>query len=308
MTEIIKTLKVKLTEVVERMPYKGLLFSGGLDTSILASLNPNIVGITVSLGPEADDLPYAISLAKLLGIKHYHKMVDIDEAIEGIPCVIKILRSFDPALPNDLVVYFALQHALDLGLDAVATGDGSDELFAGYSFMKDMADLEIYIQKISKYMTFSSNELGQFFSVKIIQPYLDRSILDYALKIPSGLKIKEYKGKLWGKWILRKAFEDVLPKRVIWQKKRPLEYGSGMRRLRQIVSSKVSDEEFERNPYPIRFISKEHFYYYKIFKEVVGDIPEPKEDQNPCPGCGAGINPEGFHCKICGYVLDWRLR
>lgn len=308
MTDIIRNLKSKVTEVVERTPYKGLLFSGGLDTSILASLNAKIVGVTVSLESEAGDIPYAVSLTKHLNIKHFHRKVEIDEAIESIPCVIKILKSFDPALPNDLAVYFGLEFAKDLGLDTVATGDGSDELFGGYSFMKELDDLEAYIRKISKQMSFSSNDIGEFFGIKIIQPFIETSIIDYALRIPVDLKIRRYEDKLWGKWILRKAFEDVLPKEIIWQNKRPLEFGSGMTRLRKIISDRVSDEEFKENTFPIKFMNKEHFYYYKIFREVIEEIPRPKDGEINCPGCGVGVGQDSFHCRICGYVLDWRVR
>ena len=74
---------------------------------------------------------------------------------------------------------------------------------------------------------------------------MDKEIIDFALQIPVDLKIRRYNGKVCGKWILRKAFEDILPKELIWQDKRPLEYGSGMHRLREIISSEISDDEFE---------------------------------------------------------------
>jgi asparagine synthase (glutamine-hydrolysing) len=246
-------------------------------------------------------------LAKLLNIEYFHRKVDVDEAIDAIPQVVKILKSFDPAIPNDLVVYFGLKKALKLGIDEIATGDGSDELFGGYSFMQDMDNLETYIRKIAEKMHFSSNELGESFGIKIIQPFIAMDIIDFALQIPDDLKIRRYSGKVWGKWVLRKAFEDVLPQDIIWQGKRPLEYGSGMRRLRQVISDKVTDYEFRGGFSPIKFINKEHFYYYKIYREVVGEIPKPKDDEKTCPGCGAGINSSDFHCKICGNVLDWRL-
>lgn len=305
MTDLIRNLKNRLTDVVERTSYKGLLFSGGLDTSILASLNAKVVSITVSLESEADDIPYAVSLAKHLNMKHFHRKVEIDEAIENIPCLMKILKSFDPALPNDLAVYFGLKFAKDMGLDTIATGDGSDELFGGYAFMKDIADLESYIQKISQRMSFSSNDIGKFFNITIIQPFLNRSIVDYALKIPANLKIREHNSKLWGKWILRKAFEDLLPKEIVWQSKRPLEFGSGMTRLREVITRKISDDEFKekQQTYPVKFLNKEHLYYYEIFRRIGGSIPATKTGEKPCPGCGAGLKINAFHCKVCGYVL-----
>lgn len=82
-----------------------------------------------------------------------------------------------------------------------------------------------------------------------------------------------------------------------------------MTKLREIISQKISDEEFKEisESSPIRFINKEHFYYYKIYMDVIGEIPKPDKEQKQCPGCGTGINLGSFHCKVCGYVLNWRL-
>lgn len=306
MKEIIKNLKDLLSGTVKESAYKGLLFSGGLDTSILAAIKPRVIGITVSLESEGEDLHYSGVLAKHLKIEHIHRKVDPEEAIDAIPEVVKILKSFDPAIPNDLVVYFGLKCARELGIDEIGTGDGSDELFGGYSFMEEMDDPEAYIQRIAKKMYFSSNDLGDFFGIKVVQPFMNRDVMNFALQIPSDLKIRRYNGKVWGKWILRKAFEDLLPGDIIWQSKRPLEYGSGMRRLRQVISERVPDEEFRGDFRPVKFINREHLYYYKIYRKYVGEIPKPKDGEKTCPGCGAGINMDGFHCKICGNVMDWR--
>ena len=58
--------------------------------------------------------------------------------------------------------------------------------------------------------------------------------------------------------------------------------------------------------YPINFLNKEHLYYYEIYRKEIGEIPKPKGTQKECPGCGAGMERTGFHCKICGYVSEWR--
>jgi len=305
MTEEFKTLRYLLSEAVQRQPYDGLLFSGGLDTAVIAALNPKVIAVTVSLENNAEDIYYSNLLAKEFGFKHVHYAVDIDEALGAIPDVVRILRSFDPAIPNDLAVYFGLKKAKELEIARIATGDAGDELFGGYSFMQDLEDLNGYIRKISRTMAYSSNDIGRALELEVVQPFTDKNVIDFALTLPREMKIREDNGRIWGKWIIRKAFEDILPKEVAWQSKRPLEHGSGMARLREIISARIADEEFKRKQqaYPVKFLNKEHLYYYEVYRKVVGEVPLPKEDQIACPGCGAGIARDAFHCKVCGYVL-----
>ena len=306
MQVLIDEIRKKLKCAVDESRAEGLLLSGGLDSSILASLAPDVSGFTVTLEPYGEDGEYAKILTRILQVKYYHRMIGIDEAFHSIPTVIGILKSFDPAIPNDIAAYFALKLAREKGAKNVMTGDGSDELFAGYSFMFDLPNLESYIRGLKGKMHFSSNILGQKLGVEIGQPYLSHEMIELALKIPKHLKIRVEEGKTWGKWILRKAFEGVLPPEIIWQDKRPLEYGSGTRRLRRIISEKISDEEFEekRRAYPVRFMSKEHLFYYQIYRKVVGEIPAPKAGQAACGGCGAGIEKEANHCRICGGIQN----
>lgn len=303
MKEKFKTLRYLLSEAIRRFSYEGLLFSGGLDTSVIAVLNPKIEAVTISLEGAAEDVYYSKLLARKFGLKHTHYTVDVEEALLAIPEVIRILRSFDPAIPNDLAVFFGLKKAKELGINSIATGDASDELFGGYSFMKEIGNLEAYIRRITKTINFSSNDICGFFGLKIVQPFADENVIDFALRLPRRMKIRKENGKIWGKWIVRKAFEDILPCEVVWQSKRPIEYGSGMTRLREIITKNISDDEFKEKQqvYSVKFLNKEHLYYYEIFRKVIGAIPTPKHAEKPCSGCGAGLVLNAFHCKICGY-------
>ncbi len=299
-------LRELLVQAVRKRPFEAILFSGGLDSSIVAALNPKAAGITVSLENEAEDISYANRLAQTLGMRHIHRPVSREEAIQALPEVIQILKSFDPALPNDLAAYFGLLKARGMGFHTLGTGDGSDELFGGYSFMAELENCEAYIARMSKTMSFSSNTLAEFLGLELNQPFLDSDVFDLALKIPISEKIRADHGKTWGKWILRKTFESMLPPELAWQSKRPLEIGSGMTRLREIIESRVSDHDFQAGRGKMHFFNKEHFYYYRIYREVVGEIPLPQANEKICPGCGTGVNLKKFHCKLCGYVMDWR--
>jgi asparagine synthase (glutamine-hydrolysing) len=286
---------------VRKHPADAVLFSGGLDSAIVLYLNP-CAAVNVKFEDFGEDSEYADFISRDLNINIVRRIVDREEALEAVPEVIKVLKSFDPAIPNDLAAYFGLIEAKKLGYEKILTGDASDELFGGYSYMRDMEDLEGYIRRLSENMVFNSNRLGEELEMKILQPYIGLS--EFACSIPTDLKIRKENEELFGKWILRKAFEDIIPGEIIWQSKRPLEYGSGMTGLRDIIESMVPDEEYNEavKTCQVSFISKEHYYYYKIYMGVVGEIPKPGEEEISCPGCGAGMRKKKSHCWVCGWV------
>lgn len=306
MQVLTREIRTKLKRAVNEAAADGLLLSGGLDSSILASLAPHVSAFTVTLEPHGEDEEYTKMLTRTIRVKYHHKTIGIDEALRSIPSVIGILKSFDPAIPNDIATYFGLKLAKEKGAKSVMTGDGSDELFAGYSFMFDLPNLESYIQGLRGKMRFSSSILARKMGIEIRQPYLSREMLELASRIPRDLKVRVEGKRRCGKWILRKAFEDILPPNIVWQNKRPLEYGSGTVRLRRIISEKISDQEFEDKSRAcrVRFMSKEHLFYYQIYRKVVGEIPAPSAGQAACAGCGTGIKREANHCRICGTVQN----
>ncbi|MDI6776138.1 MAG: asparagine synthase-related protein [Syntrophales bacterium] len=301
-------LKKRFAEAVNRRRAEGLLFSGGLDSALVAAQAKDCRAISVGLESYGEDGYYADTVAKFLKLEHYHKTVKIEEAIATIPEVIGILKSFDPAIPNDVPVYLGLKLARELGIRSMMTGDGSDEIFVGYDFMREMKNLEQYMSRMHSAMQFSANKIGDTFAIDIRQPFLDKEFMKFSQGIGLDFKIKRDKGQTWGKWILRRAFAGVLPEEILWQSKRPLEYGSGMAEMRKVVESRVSDEEFEegKRRFPIRFWNKEHFYYYRIYREVVGEIPAPQKGEKICGCCGTGMDQRAFHCHVCGDVTEWR--
>jgi asparagine synthase (glutamine-hydrolysing) len=308
--EACNTLRSLLSDAVARNDAEALLLSGGLDTSILAALatdqGKSKKALTVALaGTRAPDLKYARKVAQKFRYEHHLICLTENEALKKMPEVIKAVRSFDPALPNDLTIYFALQEAKDLGIKSVMTGDGADELFAGYSYMHELSPdaLNKYIKVISKTMWFSSNKLGASLDVEIKQPYLDKKIVDFALGIDPGLKVKEINGRKYGKWLLRKAFEEELGE-VAWRAKEPIEFGSGTTKIRDSIRRKISDAEFEekKREYELEFMNKEHLFFYEIYKEVVGKIPKSLgKGKKECPLCKAELPENRHHCYICGF-------
>jgi asparagine synthase (glutamine-hydrolysing) len=298
--DICEQLRSKLKEAVGRSRTDGILLSGGLDTSILAFVARPSVGFTVALkGSPASDLVYSEKIAKLLGIQHKKMEFTTEEALATLHEVIKILKNFDLALPNDLSIYFALELARENRISSVMTGDGADELFAGYSYMAELSpeDLGRYIRRLSRNWHFSAGYLGRALGVEIKQPFLDGDFVRFALEISPELKVKDGIGK----YILRKSFEDLMPPEIVWRRKEAIEYGSGSTKLHEIINNMVTDEEFQSagEGVDIKFISKEHFFYWRIYNQVVGKIPRARDDEISCPCCGAAMGV--YHCPTCGF-------
>jgi asparagine synthase (glutamine-hydrolysing) len=302
-----------LEESIKRNLSEGLLLSGGLDTSILAGLaarwrKPDC--ITVALrGAPAPDIEYARQVAALFGLKHDVHYFDEEELEEGIYASITVLKTFDPMeVRNSAAAYVGLKTARNRGLKTVMTGDGGDELLAGYSFFFGLnpEQLDTALNKMWETMSFSSVHLAKSLGIEAKLPFLDPEFEELAKGLDASLKVKEKKGRTYGKWILRKAFEGLISPALAWREKAPLEIGTGTTILPSIFDSRISEEEFNRmkrkyyEKDKVRIRDKEQLYYYEIYRKECG-IPEVKVGEGRrCPDCGAGVGDSVDFCRTCG--------
>jgi asparagine synthase (glutamine-hydrolysing) len=261
----------------------GVWLSGGVDSSVIAALARPFVDrlYTFSAGIEgAPDLQYARQVAQHIGVDHYERIYSVDEMLVVLNKVIYHLESFDAPLVHSAVSNYLVSELASDYVPFVLSGEGGDELFAGYEYQKEYqseVQLTLSIQAaISALHNTALQRVDRSAAAHctgVSVPFLDPGVVQYALAIPARWTIRG--SHKMEKWPLRQALIDTLPGDVIWRKKSKFWEGSGTgETLTNHAESTVSDEEFEKgrnlkNSDQLR--SKEELLYYRIFKQYFGD-------------------------------------
>ena len=311
MEEISKKLFGRLKEVCDSCKSDTISLSGGLDSTILAyclkEKNPKAIAI-ITKDFVANDLTFCQLASKELDLPLTIINVDTTEILDGIKGTISILKNFnDIEIRNNVVMYLAIKWARDHGSNGIITGDGADELFAGYNFLvkKSEEELEKEIQRIYSIMHFPTQKIGKALGVTVESPYLDKRIIEFAKSIPVNLKVKTEEGRKHGKWILRKTFEKKIPFQIAWREKSPMQDGSGTSGLTNFFDAMISDELFSEKRTKIEqesgitVRSKESLHYFEIYKNLHG-LPRSISDTTiSCPFCHFNTENSKF-CRMCG--------
>jgi len=283
----IKAVKKRL--LADKEIHVGSFCSGGLDSSLVAAiaaeeiphLHTFAVGMKDAAGDESDDLKASRIAAAHIGSTHHELIFTEDEYYEALPLVIQKLESYDPSLVRCAIpCYFTCKLAAEY-VTVVLTGEGADELFAGYHYMKnypmDMLNEEAYrcIGNLHNINLQRADRMGMYFSLELRVPFLDEAMVDLSMKIPPELKIhrSEEIGANIEKWILRKAFQktNYLPEDILWRYKVQYTQGAGCEDLgERLAESEISEDEYQRikaeNP-KATINSREAAYYFKIFQK-----------------------------------------
>ncbi|QUC65264.1 asparagine synthase [Nitrosopumilus sp. K4] len=309
MEDISKNLYKLLKESCESCKSKTIALSGGLDSTVIAYLlkerKPKGIAV-IAQDFVANDLTYCQMVSKQFEIPLKIHNVDTAEILTCIEETIKILRNFnDIEIRNNVVMYLAMKWIKERGEKGIITGDGADELFAGYSFLvkKKKTELEKEIQRVCSVMHFPTQEIGKALGIKVESPFLDKKIIEFAKNIPPEFKVREEGEKRHGKWIIRKTFEEKIPKQIAWREKSPMQDGSGTVGLTNLFDSIISDERFEEQKKEVEksdgvvIRTKESMHYYEIFRREYGN-PASKS-KNVCPYCKHSTENSKF-CRMCG--------
>ena len=310
MDELFKNIYKVLEESCNSCKSNLISLSGGLDSTIIAHFLKNKKPKAIAVIAEdfvSTDLTYCQIVSKDMGLDLSIVNVKTAVILEAIEETIKILKNFnDIEIRNNVVMYLAIKWAKDKGEKSIITGDGADELFAGYSFLinKPEEELEKEIKRVCSVMHFPTQEIGKALGVNIESPFLNESVISLANKIPVNLKVREENGKRHGKWILRKTFEKVIPKQIVWREKSPMQEGSGTAGLTNLFESVINEETFVEKKLTVEKVdgvvirSRESMYYYEIFRKLFGS-PVDKQSVDTCPYCKHHVEKSKF-CRMCG--------
>ncbi len=262
----------------------GVYLSGGLDSSVVAALAAEMSSTpinTYTVGIEgSQDIKYAAMVAERIGSKPHVYTYGVEDMLEVLPSVIYHLESFDCAyvrssIPNYIAARFAAQD----GRKVMMTGEGSDEIFAGYSYLKNLdseaeitAEIEKFLGGLSRTGLQRVDRMNSAHGLDCRVPFLKPALLELVQQLPLDWKLHDFDhdtNEPVDKWILRKAFEKDLGSKVAWREKQQFDQGSGSSdMLTEVAEEAISDAEFEKEsaeaPVPVR--NKEELYYYRIFR------------------------------------------
>jgi asparagine synthase (glutamine-hydrolysing) len=283
-----------LVEAVERQLMAdvpvGVFLSGGLDSSLVAAIAARVLAArgerlqTFAVGTvDSPDLAAARIVAEHLDTEHREMTYTAADALEVLPTVVRAIESFDPALvrsavPNFLLARFTAEH-----VKVVLTGEGADELFAGYEYLRDFTDPGLLHDELVRTVESLHNlnlqrcdRVTMAHGLEARVPFLDREVIAWALRLPPGFKLAG-PGQP-EKRLLREAFDGWLPNALLWRDKAEFGDGSGAADvLTAAIESAIDPGELdaERDLVTPPLRTREELAYYRIFREhLVGVRPE----------------------------------
>ncbi len=281
-----RQLRLRLQEAIARVMGRdtvGSWLSGGLDSSVMVALaRPMVERLHTFAGglAGAPDLAFAKDAAGHLQTRHHEIVLTLRDLLRVLPEVIASLESFDALLVRSSLVNHLVAKAAADHVDAALSGEGGDELFAGYAYLKglplgrlgeELADItgrlhNTALQRVDR----SAARHG----LTIHTCFLDPDVVALAFRIPSEYKIR---GGV-EKWILRRAVDGLLPEAVVERPKAKFWEGAGVESLlADHAESEITDGDFRserRLPNGWILDSKEELMYYRLFRERFGDLKD----------------------------------
>lgn len=287
LTEHLRNVRLSLEQaVVKRLMSDvpvGAFLSGGLDSSIIAAIARRHLDElhTFAVGIEGShDIQAARLVARHLDTVHHEYIFTPDEALTALPEIIYFLESFDQDLVRSAIpCYFTSRLASEF-VKVILTGEGADELFAGYEYYRSITCPERLHRELRRSVCSLHNinlqrvdRLTMAHSIEGRVPFLDLDLIRVAQSIPPEVKLfEDDNGRIIEKWVLRKAFEDLLPSEIVWRDKEQFDEGSGTTEfLAEMVNCWMTTHEAEQyaeTHRASRLRSPEECVYHKLLGEA----------------------------------------
>lgn len=281
---IAKELRHRLEEAIEKRSGHGAVgswLSGGLDSSIMAALGSSYIRpfhtFTAGL-PGAPDVVHAQVVADHIHSEHHLLTVGLEDLLAVLPEVIYHLESFDAWLVRSSILNYLVARLASGYVPEIFSGEGGDELFAGYEYLKSLDPVRLPDELIDITARLHNTALQRVDRCASAHGtvahvvFLDAEIVDLASRIP--VKYKLHAGV--EKWILRRSVADVLPASIVNRPKAKFWEGAGVEDLlAQHAEAHISDADFARQrrlPNGWILNTKEELLYYRIFREHFGEF------------------------------------
>ncbi len=282
-------------QLMSDVPY-GVLLSGGLDSSIIASVAaafadrrveddlrtpawwPRLHSFCIGL-EGSPDMAVAAEVAEHLGTVHHGFIYTIQEGLDALRDVIYHLETYDvTTVRASTPMYLMARRIHAMGIKMVLSGEGADEVFGGYLYFHKAPDPRAFheetvrkIQRLHMYDCLRANKSMAAWGVEARVPFLDLEFLDVAMSLNPADKMVG-PGRI-EKQILRDTFGDLLPESVVRRQKEQFSDGVGygwIDALKEHAASRVSDADMETAGY--RFPqgtpdTKEAYLYRAIFDD-----------------------------------------
>jgi asparagine synthase (glutamine-hydrolysing) len=286
-------------QLMSDVPY-GVLLSGGLDSSLVASIAsrhaarsikngveeaspfPRLHTFSVGL-PESPDLEKARLVADFLGTVHHEFQYTISEGLDALKDLVYMLETYDvTTIRASTPMYLMARKIRAYGFKMVLSGEGADEIFGGYLYFHKAPNAREFheetVRKMKDLYMFDclrANKSTMSWGLEARVPFLDREFIDCAMSIAPKEKMC-VNGRM-EKWILRKAFDTrddpYLPDEVLWRQKEQFSDGVGyswIDSLKEYAEMHVSDKDFAAREYKYPYntpASKEAYFYRQTFEE-----------------------------------------
>lgn len=305
-------------QLMSDVPY-GVLLSGGLDSSVTSAIAkkysqrrieaddkeqawwPQLHSFSVGL-EGSPDLAAAKKVADHIGTIHHEIQFTIQEGLDAIKDVIYQLETYDiTTIRASTPMYLMARVIKSMGIKMVLSGEGADELFGGYLYFHKAPNAREFheetVRKLSKlhmYDCLRANKSLAAWGIEGRVPFLDKEFMDVAMHI--NPQDKMINGERMEKWVVRKAFEDMLPESVAWRQKEQFSDGVGyswIDTLKELVEEQISDEQLANAHFrfPIQTPqNKEEYYYRTIFEgHFPSDTAALSVPQEPSVACSTKI-------------------